>query len=452
MSQVQIVESKLDNLWKNQYKNSGRNKVKDYIKLSEISEKDLEFLKNVRICPVHHDIKGINQHIDVNSNFAKLLGFWIAEGSCSLRNGIRLSIGNNNMKFVNEFEDSFSDLFGIPPTLYKSDNRCAELKLVNRSASLFWKSLFGFTNYSSDTKKIPNIIFNLNKKLQLEFLRGYFLGDGTIGKNGISFTTTSRDLANQIMYLLQSHGVLAGVSEKQPNVNSKITSKFPYFVISISNKKDLLILKRVWEDHRNSHYLEKKLNSNFPSINRKFEVISEDLIALNAQKINEVESTNGQVYDFSVDEDENFIAGFGGLCCHNTDADVDGQHIKTLLLTFFFRYMPQLIKEGHIYSAMPPLYRVRKGQKDYYVYSDKELKKLTSGAGNFSITRFKGLGEMSLNQLWDTTMNPETRKIEKIFIDDAVEADRVFSMLMGSDVQGRKKFIQENAKEAELDI
>jgi len=135
-----------------------------------------------------------------------------------------------------------------------------------------------------------------------------------------------------------------------------------------------------------------------------------------------------------------------------TDADVDGQHIKTLLLTFFFRYMPKLIEEGHVYAAMPPLYRIRKGQKDYYVYSDKELKEITSGGGNFNVTRFKGLGEMSLDQLWDTTMNPKTRKIEKVVIEDAVEADRVFSMLMGSDVQERKRFIQENAKEAELDI
>jgi DNA gyrase subunit B len=134
-----------------------------------------------------------------------------------------------------------------------------------------------------------------------------------------------------------------------------------------------------------------------------------------------------------------------------TDADVDGEHIKTLLLTFFFRFMPELVKQGNIYAAMPPLYRIRK-RKDYYVYSDKELKKMTEKLGTTNITRFKGLGEMSLNQLWDTTMNPKTRKIKKIFIGDAVEADQTFSMLMGDDVQARKRFIQENAKEAELDV
>jgi DNA gyrase subunit B len=134
-----------------------------------------------------------------------------------------------------------------------------------------------------------------------------------------------------------------------------------------------------------------------------------------------------------------------------TDADVDGEHIKTLLLTFFFRFLPQLIENGHVHAAMPPLYRVRK-KKDYYVYSDKELKKIVERLGTSNITRFKGLGEMSSSQLWETTMNPKTRKIKKIFIKDALEADRVFSILMGDDVQARKEFIQENAKEANLDI
>jgi len=136
-----------------------------------------------------------------------------------------------------------------------------------------------------------------------------------------------------------------------------------------------------------------------------------------------------------------------------TDADVDGEHIKTLLLTFFFRFMPQLIENGNIYAAMPPLFRVRK-KKDYFVYSDDELRKTVErlSVKEGGVTRFKGLGEMSSTQLWDTTMNPKSRKLKKIFIEDAVEADQVFAMLMGGDVQARKEFIQENAHEAELDV
>jgi DNA gyrase subunit B len=136
-----------------------------------------------------------------------------------------------------------------------------------------------------------------------------------------------------------------------------------------------------------------------------------------------------------------------------TDADVDGDHIKTLLLTFFFRFMPELVENGNVYVALPPLYRVRK-RKDYYVYSDEELKKTVKelSVTEGGVTRFKGLGEMDSTQLWDTTMNPKTRKIKKIFIEDMVEADSTFSMLMGDDVASRKEFIAENAKEADLDI
>ena len=134
-----------------------------------------------------------------------------------------------------------------------------------------------------------------------------------------------------------------------------------------------------------------------------------------------------------------------------SDADVDGEHIKTLLLTFFFRFMPKLIENGNIFVALPPLFRVRKN-KDHYVYSEDELKKIVEKLDATNVTRFKGLGEMSSTQLWDTTMNPKMRKIKKIFIEDAVEADKTFSMLMGDDVQARKIFISENAKEANLDI
>ena len=134
-----------------------------------------------------------------------------------------------------------------------------------------------------------------------------------------------------------------------------------------------------------------------------------------------------------------------------TDADVDGEHIKTLLMTFFFRFMPRLIENGNIYFALPPLYRIRKN-KDYYVYSDEELRKISDGSSSGNVTRFKGLGEMSSQQLWDTTMNPKTRKLKQIYIEDAVEADKVISMLMGDDVPARKQFISENAGEANLDI
>ena len=131
-----------------------------------------------------------------------------------------------------------------------------------------------------------------------------------------------------------------------------------------------------------------------------------------------------------------------------TDADVDGAHIRTLLLTFFFRYMRPLIENGYVYIAQPPLYKVKKQKKEYYVYSDKELNVLLEQLGRTGIElqRYKGLGEMNAEQLWETTMNPETRTLLQVSIEDASMADEIFSMLMGDKVAPRKEFIEENAR------
>ena len=130
-----------------------------------------------------------------------------------------------------------------------------------------------------------------------------------------------------------------------------------------------------------------------------------------------------------------------------TDADVDGAHIRTLLLTFFYRYMKELILNGNIYIAQPPLYKVKKGNRELYAYDDDELEKVLKEVGNkgYSLTRYKGLGEMNPDQLWDTTMNPETRHMLKVNIEDLQQADDVFVTLMGDKVQPRREFIEENA-------
>ncbi len=138
-----------------------------------------------------------------------------------------------------------------------------------------------------------------------------------------------------------------------------------------------------------------------------------------------------------------------------TDADVDGAHIRTLLLTFFYRYMPQLIEEGEVYIAEPPLYRVEKNKQHYYVYDDIQLEALYQEIGRTGIKdiqRYKGLGEMDFDQLRDTTMAVEHRILKKVTIDDAVLADEIFSMLMGDAVEPRKIFIEENAQYAEMDF
>lgn len=135
------------------------------------------------------------------------------------------------------------------------------------------------------------------------------------------------------------------------------------------------------------------------------------------------------------------------------DADVDGSHIETLILTFFFRYMKELIEQGHVYIATPPLYLVKKGSKKRYAWNDKERDELVeSMGGGAGIQRYKGLGEMNAEQLWDTTMNPEFRTLRQVSIDNATESDRIFSMLMGDEVPPRREFIEKNAVYANIDV
>jgi DNA gyrase subunit B len=141
------------------------------------------------------------------------------------------------------------------------------------------------------------------------------------------------------------------------------------------------------------------------------------------------------------------------------DADIDGSHIVTLILTFFFRYMKPLVEQGHIYIAAPPLYQVKKGKQSVYAWNEEErlaaIETYSKGkpdASGIKIQRYKGLGEMNADQLWETTMDPDTRIMRQVTIEDAQETDRVFSMLMGDEVAPRRQFIEENAKYANIDV
>ena len=138
-----------------------------------------------------------------------------------------------------------------------------------------------------------------------------------------------------------------------------------------------------------------------------------------------------------------------------TDADVDGEHIKTLLLTFFYRHMPDIIKRGYLYIALPPLFKVSSGKEFKYAFTEEERDEIISTdmkGKKYVISRYKGLGEMNPDQLWETTMDPKTRTLKQVTVDNTEEAGNLFTMLMGEEVPPRKKFIQTRAKMATLDI
>ncbi|MFO1426870.1 MAG: LAGLIDADG family homing endonuclease [Steroidobacteraceae bacterium] len=634
LPQVHVGSSRLERIWETQYRNSGANLLRDHVRLADLSRQELDGLDgrdDLVLTPTHHAAHGVARYLPVDEDLLTLLGFYVAEGSCSDRNGLRLTIGHGNRRFAAEMAARMERLFGIAPVQHASPGRAAELKLVNRVIARAWQRLFGFDGAESTTKRVPDLVFNVTEPLRLAFLRGYFLGDGTAANGRIAFATSSYDLASGVMYLLSSLGVIASTSEHAPDgVVREIRGKpcqtrHRHWFITVAAAPDLRVLEPVWRDHANARGVAQRLAATDRTINRRFTALDGDLMALPITSIEEVPASNGQVYDFSVEGDENFVAGMGGLCCHNTDADVDGSHIRTLLLTFFYRQVPLLIERGHVYIAQPPLYKVKRGKQELYVKDDNELnamllnsaledsalhvnsaapplrgsgfemlarkymevqaiirrwarryddrvleqlvympiaasadfdrpewlrgwvadlesrlnapadgarryrinvrdasdghaarimirraehgseteKSFTReffdsaeyqriadlartlaglvGEGAFvsrgearqevgslkeainwlfdqakkgqSIQRYKGLGEMNPEQLWDTTINPESRRLMQVRIEDAVAADDIFTTLMGDQVEPRREFIEKNALAvANLDV
>jgi DNA gyrase subunit B len=260
--------------------------------------------------------------------------------------------------------------------------------------------------------------------------------------------------------LLSSLGVVASVSRRDPGrqpEDARIRTVHTNWTVNVVAYEDLVALREAWIDHVRGSDLARRMMRRQRG-GRHFTEIGGDLMTLPVRSIERVEATNERVYDFSVEGDETFIAGFGPISCANTDADVDGAHIRTLLLTFFFRQMPELIEAGYVYIAQPPLFRVHKGKQDFYAYTEAErdeyAKRLGGGKDGdgegelkgVRIQRYKGLGEMNPDQLWKTTMDPETRTILKVQIEDAAIASNLFDRLMGDEVEPRREFIEKNAK------
>ncbi|MGI9038979.1 MAG: toprim domain-containing protein, partial [Gemmatimonadota bacterium] len=470
MTEVEVGPSPAERTWAEFYRGKSANRVRPYVRLSELNHSDVEWFAardDFSVTPEKHSGTSVKRRVPVGPELMYLLGQYLACGGAARSDGIRIAVGNENGQRLPDIAQAFEEVFGLAPRLHRREDLRSELCLSDRVATHAWRNVFGFDDIDAAGRRIPDLVFNVPLRLRERFLAGSLAGDGTVAVGAISWGASSRDIASGLSYLLSSLGVMATLRKVAPPGVEGEGRTAPWIVhrehggerharwqVTVSAPHDIERLRAVWSEHPHADRVETRQVRKAPEVKREFAFtpLEGDLVGLPVRSVTEVDASNGQVYDFSVETDENFIAGMGGLCCHNTDADVDGAHIRTLLLTFFFRQMKELIEAGYIYIAQPPLYRVHKGKKEFYCYSDEErdgvVAKLKNGKGKSSISvqRYKGLGEMNPDQLWETTMNPENRTLLQVTIEEATVAARLFENLMGDDVQARREFIEKHAR------
>ena len=451
----------------------------------------------------------------MDTNLAYLLGWFLGDGCFSpvVKNPNRFLfiIGKDKVPYLKYLKNSVKkSLDGHLIIENKKGNY--QIHLHSVAFKMILKNL-GLLGKKSFNKFVPDVLFNTKPEVQKAFLRGLLESDGCLNthtKNsnaiGMSFNTVSRELSDGTIIILRQLGFLPGLSISKPKSSYrkdgvKINANYCLHQVRVSGAERIKELKAIWIHHKNA----KNMLSSLKATKRKLKnytgiAVLDNLALVPIRRIKKIRSNEKYVYDLAVKVDENFVAGMGGITLANTD----GSHIRTLLLTLFYRYFPQLIEKGHIYIAQPPLYRIQKAGKVHYAFNDEEKEKvldqfrrdmkkgdedgkgkkvkakkvdtdwevssingadsgLNEEAGStkngeekisgVSIQRYKGLGEMNPDQLRETTLDPVNRVLLQVTMKDAQEADRVFDVLMGSDVLPRKKFIQAHAKSVQnLDI
>jgi DNA gyrase subunit B len=438
--------------------------------LADLTEEDLSWLatqddgRDVVLYARAHRDDAISRFLPVTAELCYMLGWYLAAGSLGSRDArLNFSLGADDDRYLPSLFAAIEAVTGHAPAVARPAGK-PDSRHVYVPAPVLGRAIKAMGMGGTATRKrVPDLLLNCSEDNQLAFLEGYFLGDGSKDRYGekLTFGTSSIDLANGLLYLLGQLGVLAGLS-RRPRGKSRIrdheVATRPSYLVDVTGKEALTRLNRLWRSTPCADAFEAYAAR--AATRSGCTQISEDLVALPIRAIRKLHY-HGDVYDLSVPEDENFISGTGGLLTHNSDADVDGAHIRTLLLTLFHRYLRPLLEAGRVFAAVPPLHRIeltnmRKGQDKYrYTYSDAELNRTLLDLERRGqrwkepVQRYKGLGEMDAAQLAETTMDPRHRTLRRIRIEDAAAATQMFSLLMGTEVAPRRDFIVAGA--AELD-
>jgi DNA gyrase subunit B len=471
-AEAEIVPSLIDHWSGGSSANERYRRVAPAAWLAELTEVDLAWLASqddahgVVIYPRAHRAGAVPRYLPVTEDLCYVLGWYMAEGSLSSRGSrLNFSLGATDDRYLTGLTAAVERIIGRRPTLTSPAGKPNSRHLyVHAPVMARVLAAMGMTGLA-DEKRLPDLLLNCAEHHQLAFLEGYFLGDGTKGRNGhtLVFATSSPHLANGLMYLLGQLGVLAGLSERAPassRIRGEDVATQRSYTVTVSSKEDLARLQRLWRQAPSAPAYAERCTPG--ALTRPgCERISPDLVGLPIREIQPLDYV-GDVYDLSVPEDENFISGTGGLLTHNTDADVDGAHIRCLLLTLFHRYLTPMLADGRVFAAVPPLHRIelsnpRKNQQKYiYTYSDSEVNRTLlelerkGQRWKEPVQRYKGLGEMDAAQLAETTMDPRHRLLRRVRIEDAAAATAMFDVLMGSEVAPRRDLIVGGA--SELDI
>jgi DNA gyrase subunit B len=438
-------------------------KINLYIPISEITIQDIP--EDIEFYLGNHTRK-IKTRFILDEKLAYLIGWYLGDGSKAFQkknpNRFTFSIGKDK-KYLRKLQKTIEEVLETKVIFEKRKN-IYNIYFHSFSFKLLLE-YFGLFNKKSFEKFIPDVFFNVKPNIQKALLGGLLESDGFIivskNKAVYGFHTSSRDLAEGIITIFRQLGIFPSYTiHKNKDHYSKgklIKSNHLSYSVYISNIEYFQKTKEIWESHKSAEKLKKYINKvkdNKSLRKSKFiKEISKDLVILPVREVKKIKINDDFVYDISVTNNHNFI-DINGILLHNTD----GSHIRTLLLTLFYRFFRPLIEKGYVYIAQPPLYKIQAGKEIYYAYSDEEkdeiIKKLEKEKKkNIDVQRYKGLGEMNPEELWETTMNAEKRILKKVTIKDAEKADQLFTILMGTEVEPRKRFIEAYAREVKnLDI